>query len=321
MSQPATLPAPSLGGAEAALIVGDLSKLSPEQRQAYYLRVCESLGLNPLTRPFEYLTLNGRLILYARKDCTDQLRSLHDVSVSITARERQEDVFIVTARARLPSGRVDESIGAVTIAALKGDALCNAVMKAETKAKRRVTLSICGMGMLDETETETIRVEPTEQPEAPALPPPAVPPLRPGAGRESRLRAAARKHRREWRLPQLLALLAGQHQTIDQLDDAQEKIILDHLAAPARYKDEPPADGPLLLVLIEEVEANLLHADLCAAGDLLAAMLHAMDPAPTARLPAWKDWTAEHVSWGWQQVKDFARARRAAKAAPPVTAA
>jgi hypothetical protein len=29
-------------------------------------------------------------------------------------------------------------------------------MKAVTKAKRRVTLSICGLGMLDETEVETI---------------------------------------------------------------------------------------------------------------------------------------------------------------------
>ena len=29
-------------------------------------------------------------------------------------------------------------------------------MKAETKAKRRVTLSICGLGMLDETEVESI---------------------------------------------------------------------------------------------------------------------------------------------------------------------
>ena len=98
-------------------------------------------------------------------------------------------------------------------------------------------------------------------------------------------------------------------------------MILDRLAAPARYKDEPPADGPLLLVLIEEVEATLLHDGLCAAGDLLAALRHAMDPAPAARLPAWKDWLPAHVSWGWQQVKDFARARRAAKAAPPVTAA
>src|SRR5574343_296815 len=31
------------------------------------------------------------------------------------------------------------------------------MMKAETKAKRRVTLSICGLGMLDETETATIQ--------------------------------------------------------------------------------------------------------------------------------------------------------------------
>jgi hypothetical protein len=39
---------------------------------------------------------------------------------------------------------------------LKGDALANALMKAETKAKRRVTLSIAGLGWLDETELETI---------------------------------------------------------------------------------------------------------------------------------------------------------------------
>ena len=40
------------------------------------------------------------------------------------------------------------------------------MMKAETKAKRRVTLSICGLGMLDETEVETI-------PHAYPVPPPA----------------------------------------------------------------------------------------------------------------------------------------------------
>jgi hypothetical protein len=34
--------------------------------------------------------------------------------------------------------------------------LANALMKAETKAKRRVTLSIAGLGWLDETELETI---------------------------------------------------------------------------------------------------------------------------------------------------------------------
>src|SRR5262245_20253745 len=68
-----------------------------------------------------------------------------------------DDIYVVTAQATLPSGRQDESIGAVTIGGKKGDDKCNALMKAETKAKRRVTLSICGLGMLDETELETIK--------------------------------------------------------------------------------------------------------------------------------------------------------------------
>ncbi|MDQ3831524.1 MAG: hypothetical protein M3361_19940 [Candidatus Tectomicrobia bacterium] len=52
--------------------------------------------------------------------------------------------------------REDESTGAVSVGNLRGDALANALMKCETKAKRRVTLSIAGLGWLDETEIETI---------------------------------------------------------------------------------------------------------------------------------------------------------------------
>lgn len=141
---------------ERVVIQGDLSRLSATERANYYGKVCASLGLNPLTRPFEYLKLNGREILYARRDCTDQLRQIHAVTVTIAQRERVEDVYVVTARATLPSGRADESTGAVPLGNLKGEALANALMKAETKAKRRVTLSICGLSVLDETELETI---------------------------------------------------------------------------------------------------------------------------------------------------------------------
>lgn len=141
---------------ERVVVGGDLAKLSAEERVNYYRLVCESVGLNPLTRPLEYITLNGKLTLYARKDATDQLRQNNQVSITITAREFGEGCYIVTSRATLPSGRTDESIGAVPIENLKGEARANAMMKCETKAKRRVTLSICGMGMLDETEIETI---------------------------------------------------------------------------------------------------------------------------------------------------------------------
>src|SRR5918912_359497 len=137
---------------EQVLTAGDLSRLGPEQRASYYVKVCESLGLNPLTRPFEYLNIQGKLTLYARKDATDQLRRLHRISTEIVAREPRDDLFVVTARATTPDGRRDEAVGAVPIAGLKGEALAAAIMRAETKAKRRVTLSIVGLGWNDESE-------------------------------------------------------------------------------------------------------------------------------------------------------------------------
>lgn len=141
---------------EDVVIQGDLAKLTPAQRVMYYRQVCQSLGLNPFTKPFEYIVLNGKLTLYARRDATEQLRRLHKINLSITAREKIDDIYIVTARAVMPDGRTDESVGAVSLAGLKGDALANAIMKAETKAKRRVTLSIVGLGWLDESEVGSI---------------------------------------------------------------------------------------------------------------------------------------------------------------------
>jgi hypothetical protein len=138
------------------LLRGDLRQLTASQKVSYYRSVCESVGLNPLTQPFEYLVLNGREILYARREATEQLRRIHTVSITIQSRELVGETYIVSARAAMPSGRTDESIGVKSIDGLKGDVRANAMMTAETKAKRRVTLSICGLGMLDETEVADI---------------------------------------------------------------------------------------------------------------------------------------------------------------------
>ena len=127
---------------EKVLLGGDLAKLTSAERLSYYSNVCLSLDLNPLTRPFEYLILNNKTVLYARKDATEQLRTNRKISVTIVEREVVEGVYVVTARATTPSGRSDESIGAVPIDKLVGNDRANAMMKAETKAKRRVKLSI-----------------------------------------------------------------------------------------------------------------------------------------------------------------------------------
>lgn len=140
---------------EGVMLGGDLSKLTPQGRMVYYAKVCESVGLNPLTKPFDYIVLNGKLTLYARKDCTQQLCQINDIGTEVVRREQIGDIYIVTVRARKGS-RCSDDDGAVNIAGLKGSDLANAMMKAITKAKRRAVLGICGLGVLDESEVETI---------------------------------------------------------------------------------------------------------------------------------------------------------------------
>lgn len=143
---------------ESVIVQGDLSKLTPAERVNYYRATCESLSLNPLTKPFEYLHLSNKLVLYATKTCTDQLRTIHAISVVITSREflDQAGLYVVTARATTKDGRTDEAIGAVNVKGLHGEPHATALMKAETKAKRRVTLSVAGLGWLDESEAASI---------------------------------------------------------------------------------------------------------------------------------------------------------------------
>ena len=142
------------------IINGDLGRLSPNEKVTYYNGYCQRLGLDPFTKPFDLLRLNGREILYCTRSGAQQLNKLHNVSHAITSRETNVDagVYLVTSRACLPDGRCTESIGAVNIQGLKGEAYANAIMKAETKAKRRATLDLLGLGVLDESEMDTLPV-------------------------------------------------------------------------------------------------------------------------------------------------------------------
>lgn len=165
---------------EMLLMGGDLTALSAEHRIQYYMQVCQSLGLNHLTQPFGFLELDKKVVLYAKKDCAEQLRNIRGVSIEIVGEKTlNSGVYIVTAKATMPDGRFDTATGAVPLnredgqwktssngkrffegngkmVPLHGDQLANAYMKAETKAKRRVTLSICGLGMIDESEIDSI---------------------------------------------------------------------------------------------------------------------------------------------------------------------
>ena len=125
---------------EQVLVAGDLGKLTGDQRLAYYQRLCETLGLNPLTQPFQYLQLSGKLVLYATKSCTDQLRQLpgdcHRARGAVSAavlvhRRRGHDVNVAHLRAR-DAGDAD----AMQLAQLLGARLCG--IKHELAAQLQV---------------------------------------------------------------------------------------------------------------------------------------------------------------------------------------
>ena len=141
---------------EKLMLEGDLSRLTPEQRIQYYRMKCESIGIDHTQTPFQYIRLSGKLTLYATKNCAEQLRDKHLVSITDLQTKEVDGIFIVTVTAQTPEGRSDTDCGAVPIEGLNGERKANAMLKGITKAKRRVTLSLLGLGMLDETEVETI---------------------------------------------------------------------------------------------------------------------------------------------------------------------
>ena len=64
--------------------------------------------------------------------------------------------YIIKAEAQKEFRSVASATGAVSLAGLSGEAKANAFMKAETKACRRATLRLIGLGWLDESETASI---------------------------------------------------------------------------------------------------------------------------------------------------------------------
>ena len=155
---------------ESIVVKGDLSGLYKTQKVSYYNFRCQQAGLDPAAKPFDLLTLNGKQILYANASATQQLCAIHKLSTQITHRERVDDIYIVSVRVTGADGRVSENQGAVAVGGARGDQLANCYLKATTKAIRRAVLAHCGLGMLDETEVETIpgaRVEPVVSPTPP----------------------------------------------------------------------------------------------------------------------------------------------------------
>jgi hypothetical protein len=145
------------------LLSSDITRLTQVERAKYCYFMAKRNGLDPSTRPFDIISAGGRTFVYANRSASDQLRKINQISLEVTERGMlnlggKDDlgVYYVRCVATTPDGRRDEAVGAVNVIGQKGEALANSIMKCETKAKRRATLSIAGLGMPDETEISGI---------------------------------------------------------------------------------------------------------------------------------------------------------------------
>lgn len=122
---PSTLPAKKDTPLDVELVAnlvlnGDISKMTPDEKTKYYINLCRSLSLNPYTQPFAILRLSGKEVMYAQKGATDQLRSIHGVSVETITQNIVNDICVTTVTVKDKTGRVDGATGAVSIAGLRG---------------------------------------------------------------------------------------------------------------------------------------------------------------------------------------------------------
>ena len=160
MITPAKTGVTTLAELESLVIAGDFSKLTDDQCTQYIKMFCTERGLDWKTNPIRFLWLNNKKVPYAMKDLTDQLRRINGISIRIMSEKYEGGMYTVHVEARDKAGRSDEDFGVVPLKdSTPPEFASNLKMKAVTKAKRRVTLSISGLGWLDESEVEDIPAE------------------------------------------------------------------------------------------------------------------------------------------------------------------
>jgi len=151
----------------------DTGSLTAQQRAGYVTALCRALRLNPLTSPVQFIKLNGKEVLYVTRTATDQLAAIHGLNRKTVRGPEIVDIAgtkiaICAVEVTLPNGRSETATATLPVA---DPAML--YMKLETKAKRRGTLAILGLGLLAEEEAESIpgaeRVDLAPAPKRPAL--------------------------------------------------------------------------------------------------------------------------------------------------------
>lgn len=134
---------------------GSIRHLTNPEKRELLAKICNSLGLNQYTMPFRiYRDTKGDEFVYATKECCAQLKHIMGINITSITHVIEHGLIIATASGINKQNRMSTDMGCVFIGDLVGDNLANAIMWAVTKAKRRLTLDLAGLGVLADVETK-----------------------------------------------------------------------------------------------------------------------------------------------------------------------
>lgn len=146
---------------------GDINGLTAIERKLYYLQMCDFYKFDWKTFPFDYIENDGKLKLYVNQTGCSHLRNRYQVSTKIKSREIIEGMWIVTVEASR-GNRTEEATGAASLFDKYGKTTpqlkANSLKKAETQARRRATLAICGFSDNDEDHGHILKAETYDPP-------------------------------------------------------------------------------------------------------------------------------------------------------------
>ncbi len=143
----------------AYLRTGELQGFSDEMLNDIYAKECRRLNLDPFDRPFDVISFKkGSLRLYLTSKGNDTLAAIHNIS-RVTIHQPQVRVVqkallvYCQSEAILPAGRRQSASAFLPYNEVT---LATDLMKIETKAERRATMKLMGIGALLEDDLSSI---------------------------------------------------------------------------------------------------------------------------------------------------------------------
>lgn len=137
----------------------DIDSLNESQRQEYVRNICKHLGV-PAELNLVMLTYMDssdgprRLVAYAKRGAAEIIRDNRQISVTDLKHELIGGSIVYTVVGKDKNGRQEIATGSKYIEGLFGADLDDAIMTAQTRAVRRMTLQFPGGGVLDESEVQ-----------------------------------------------------------------------------------------------------------------------------------------------------------------------